>query len=323
MSRPGCIVFVRLKNLDADISSKAVKNLPPLSRLYGAIEAGGTKFICAVGTPEGELVDQLRIETRDPTATLAQVLHYFDSAQLRLGHIAALGVGAFGPLDLRPGSETFGFITSTPKRAWQNTDLAGALKRGLRCPVFLDTDVAAAALGEWRWGGGQDLESLAYVTVGTGIGVGVVHHGRPVHGLMHPELGHIFVRRHAEDAAFPGICPFHGDCLEGIASGPAILARTGRKLEDVSPSDPIWMIEADYLGQLCAHLVLGHSPQRILIGGGVMRERLYSGIRERMLHWLGDYIEAAELRASDYISAPHLGEAAGIKGALSMALPDG
>ncbi len=288
--------------------------------LYGAVEAGGTKFICAVGKADGAILDEIRVETRDPDATLTDVCRYFAAAEHRHGELEALGVGAFGPLDLQARSPTFGFITSTPKPGWQNTDLAGILRRSLNRPVYLDTDVNGAALGELRWGAGQNLDSLAYVTVGTGIGVGVVHHGRPVHGLMHPELGHILVRRHPADSSFAGICPYHGDCLEGLACGAAIVARTGRGLKDAPPADPIWAIEADYLGQLCALLVLAHSPQRIVIGGGVMHARMYAGIQERMLQWLHDYIVAEELHGPHYVTAPGLGGAAGIKGALSLAM---
>ena len=290
------------------------------TQLYGAVEAGGTKFICAVGEQDGRILDETRIETRDPAATLTDVCRYFDAAGHKFGALTALGVGAFGPLDLNPASPTFGYITCTPKRGWQNIDLAGVLRRGIDRPVYLDTDVNGAALGELRWGAGQHLESVAYVTVGTGIGVGVVHHGRPVHGLMHPELGHIFVRRHPADSHFVGICPYHGDCLEGIACGAAIMARTGRALKDAPPADPIWAIEADYLGQLCAHLVLSHCPHRILIGGGVMQHCMYRDIHERMLHWLNGYIKADELQSSQYIGPPGLGTAAGIKGALSLAI---
>lgn len=290
------------------------------ARLYGAIEAGGTKFICAIGTEEGRILDETRIETRDPTTTLTEVNRYFGAARHNHGALAGLGVGAFGPLDLRKSSPTFGFITSTPKPGWKNTDLLGAIKQAVACPVYLDTDVNGAALGELRWGAGQHADSLAYVTVGTGIGVGIVHNGRAVHGLMHPEIGHIFVRRHPADTSFAGICPFHGDCLEGIACGAAIVARTGRTLKDAPPADPIWVIEADYLGQMCAQLVLTHSPQRILIGGGVMQERLYAGIHDRMLHWLHDYVGAEELRSPQYVAPPGLGSAAGIKGALSLAI---
>jgi fructokinase len=165
------------------------------------------------------------------------------------------------------------------------------------------------------------LDSLVYVTVGTGIGAGIIHHGRPVHGLMHPEVGHVRVQRHPGDRDFAGVCPFHGDCLEGLAGGPAIVARTGRALSQAESGDAIWDIEADYLGQLCAQLVLMHSPQRILMGGGVMQqERLFARIRMRMLHWLGGYVPHAELRAANYVSPPGLGVASGIKGALALAL---
>ena len=289
-------------------------------RRYGAVEAGGTKFVCAVGDQDGRILDEIRIETRAPAATLAEVCRYFSAAAEKFGVLAGVGIGAFGPLDLKPRSATFGFITSTPKPGWKDTDLAGALCRELGRPVWLDTDVNAAALGELQWGAGSGLESLAYVTVGTGIGVGVVHHGRPVHGLMHPELGHIFVRRHPADTAFAGVCPFHGDCLEGLACGVAIVSRTGRTLEEAAATDAIWAIEADYLGQLCALLVLSHSPQRIVMGGGVMQSRLYAEIRARMLHWLNDYIVADELRGVDYVTAPGLGDSAGIKGALCLAI---
>jgi fructokinase len=290
------------------------------SLLYGAIEAGGTKFVCAVGDHEGQILDETRIETSDPATTLTGVCHYFRAAAHKFGDLTAIGVGAFGPLDLKPTSPTFGFITSTPKPGWKHTDLAGALKLGLGKPIYLDTDVNAAALGEQRWGAGRHLDSLAYITVGTGIGVGVIHHGYAVHGLMHPELGHIYVRRHPADSSFAGMCPYHRDCLEGLACGAAIVARTGRALKDAPPADSIWAIEVDYLGQLCALLVLSHSPQRILIGGGVMQQRMYGGIQERMLHWLHDYVGAEELRSSHYITAPGLGGSSGIKGALSLAI---
>jgi fructokinase len=292
-------------------------------RLFAAIEAGGTKFICAIGDSRGQILDDTRIATRAPEATLTDVLAYFGAAQEKFGVLKALGVGGFGPLDLRPSSSTYGFITSTPKPGWRNTDLKGILQRGLNLPVFIDTDVNAAALGELRWGAGQGLESLAYVTVGTGVGVGVVHHGRAVHGLMHPELGHMMVCRHAADVDFAGICPFHGDCLEGLAGGTAIVARTGRALRDAAADAVVWEIEADYLGQLCAMLVLSHAPQRILLGGGVMQSRLYAAVYERMRFWLKEYIQADELRNPQYLSAPGLGGAAGIKGALSLALSAG
>jgi fructokinase len=288
---------------------------------FGAIEAGGSKFICAIGTGGGTILEDVRIDTRDPDATLRDVLHFFDGARARTRPLRAFGLAAFGPIELRRGAARYGFITSTPKPGWRDTDLLGPLRRALARPIGFDTDVNAAALAEWRWGAGVGLDSLVYVTVGTGIGGGVIHHGLPVHGLLHPEIGHVPVRRHAADAGFPGVCPYHRDCLEGMASGPAILARTGRPLAQCAPTDPIWDIEADYLGQLAAQLVLMHSPQRILLGGGVMeQQRLLPAVRARMLHWLRDYLTLAELRDPGYLVPPGLGVGAGIRGALALAI---
>jgi fructokinase len=289
--------------------------------LYGGVEAGGTKFLCALGNAYGDIVHETRIETRDPQTTLAQVFDFFAAAEARYGTVKAFGIGAFGPLELRRNSPCYGFITNTPKPGWANTDLVGMVQRALGRPVGFDTDVNAAALAEWKWGAGQQLESLAYVTVGTGIGAGVLHHGRAVHGLMHPEIGHIHVLRYPGDTDFAGICPFHGDCLEGLACGPAIVARTGRSLSQAGDNDAMWDIEADYLGQLCAHLVLMHSPQRIFIGGGVMQQdRLFTAVGARMRHWLRGYVPRHELQESSYIAPPGLGGAAGIKGALALAI---
>jgi len=289
--------------------------------LYGGIEAGGTKFICAVGNAGGEVLYDTRIATTDPSTTLTQVLDYFNAAQQRHGRLAAFGIAAFGPLELRRGSPSYGYITTTPKPGWAHTDLVGTLRRAFERPVGFDTDVNAAALAEGRWGDGRGLDCVAYVTVGTGVGGGIVHAGVPVHGLMHPEVGHIGVRRHPADGAFAGICPFHGDCLEGLACGPAIIQRTGRALDQAHSDDVIWDIEADYLGQLCAQLVLMHSPQRILLGGGVMQQaRLYTQAHARMLHWLGGYLPQPELRLPAYVAPPGLGGAAGIRGALALAI---
>lgn len=290
--------------------------------LFGAIEAGGTKFICAVGNAEGTLLESVRVETRDPRATLADVFEYFAAAERRHGPLRGYGVGAFGPLELRPQAAQFGFVTTTPKAGWQYFDLHGSLRRHFGRTVVLDTDVNAAALGEMRWGAGRHFKTLAYVTVGTGIGAGIVQHGLAVHGLMHPELGHVMVRRHPTDTIFAGICPFHGDCLEGLAAGPAIVARTGRSLLEARPDDPIWSIEADYLGQLAAVLVLTHSPERILFGGGVMQDhpRLFGRTHAGMLDWLRGYLPHPELADPSYIQPPGLGQQAGIYGALALIL---
>jgi fructokinase len=289
--------------------------------LFGAIEAGGTKFICAIGTARGEILKDTRIETGDPAGTLSEVLRFFEAAESPSPALAAFGVAAFGPLELRRDSPRYGFITNTPKPGWRDTDLLGLIGRAFARPIGFDTDVNAAALAELRWGVGKGLDSLVYVTVGTGIGGGVIHHGLPVHGLMHPEVGHITVRRHPADTGFSGICPFHRDCLEGMASGPAIVARTGRRLDQSGDLDAIWDIEADYLGQLAAQLVLMHSPERIVFGGGVMQQRrLLASVQARMLHWLRDYLPQPELRAGGFVSAPGLAGAAGIKGALALAI---
>jgi fructokinase len=249
------------------------------------------------------------------------VLRFFERAEARAGPLAAFGVASFGPLELRRNAARYGFITTTPKPGWRDTDLVGTFARALSRPIGFDTDVNAAALAELRWGAGAGLDSLVYVTVGTGIGGGVIHHGRPVHGLVHPEIGHVPVHRHPADRDFPGTCPFHRDCLEGMASGPAILARTGRTLNQSDAGDAIWDIEADYLGQLAAQLVLMHSPQRMLFGGGVMQQqRLFASAQARMLHWLHDYLPHQELHAADFLAPPGLGSAAGIRGALALAI---
>ncbi len=226
-------------------------------------------------------------------------------------------------MELDKTSAQYGFIGKTPKPGWRGTDIAGTLAREFSCPVGFDTDVNAAALAEHRWGAARDVNTLVYLTIGTGIGGGVLVDGVPIHGLMHPEVGHIYPRRHPLDLAFAGVCPFHGDCLEGVAAGPAIIARTGASLERLDESHPQWEIEADYLGQLCAQLVMTVSPQRIVMGGGVMSQaRLLPLIRPRMSHWLGGYIDRSEcLDGGDhYVVAPELGDRAGVLGALVLAM---
>jgi fructokinase len=295
--------------------------------VYAAIEAGGTKFVGAIGTADGGLIERVRIPTRDPDSTLAEALTFFRDAAERHGQPHALGIGSFGPLELDPASPRYGRLLRTPKLAWRDADLLAPF-RVLNIPIALDTDVNAAALGEAAWGAGRDanghsLDSVVYVTIGTGIGGGAVLHGRSLHGLMHPELGHVHPRRHPDDAQFEGICPHHGDCLEGLASGPAILARLGHELGDAPDDHPIWAIEADYLGQLCAQLVLTLSPQRIVLGGGVMQHaRLFPAVRERTRHWLGGYIarNAVEDGIARYIVPPGLDDRSGILGALRLAV---
>jgi fructokinase len=291
------------------------------ARLFGAVEAGGTKFVCAIGDESGTLHAESRFPTADPDSTLAKVRDFFNAACGK-SVPSAIGVACFGPLVLERQSPHYGSIGKTPKMGWSNTDVAAMLAREFSCPVGFDTDVNAAALAEHRWGAGNDTGNLVYLTVGTGIGGGVLIEGAPLHGMMHPEIGHIYPRRHDLDPKFAGVCPFHGDCLEGLASGPAILARTGSELQHLDASHVQWEIEADYLGQFCSQLVLTLSPQRIIVGGGVMAERLFPLVRRRTLHWLGGYIDRREILSDieRYIVPPALGARAGVLGALCLAL---
>jgi fructokinase len=292
-------------------------------RLFGAVEAGGTKFVAAIGDERGKVLAQERFPTSDPASTLATVHAFLRKCSADLGPLAAIGVASFGPVELDKASARYGSIGRTPKAGWSGTDIAGAFAREFACPVGFDTDVDAAALAEHRWGAARDVDHLVYVTVGTGIGGGVLVNGVPIHGLMHPEIGHIYPRRHPLDREFPGVCPFHGDCLEGLASGPAILARAGASLEQLGEAHPQRQIEADYLGQLCAQLVMTVSPRRIVMGGGVMKQAgLLPLIRRRSQHWLGGYIDRSEIlgRIDGFVVAPVLGDDAGILGALVLAM---
>jgi fructokinase len=291
--------------------------------LYGAIEAGGTKFVCALGTADGSLIAESRLPTTNPAATLAAVVKFLREGSDLHGPLSGIGVASFGPLVLDRRSPHYGFLGKTPKAGWSHTDIVGAMRGAFQGAVGFDTDVNAAALAEHRWGAARDVSDLVYVTVGTGIGAGVLVNGVPLHGLVHPEIGHLFVRRHALDAEFAGVCPFHGDCLEGLASGPAIMKRSGCDLSSLSADHPQWTMQADYLAQLCATLVLTVSPRRIILGGGVMScLALFPLIRTRMLHWLAGYVDHAELlqHSDRYLLPPGLGQRSGVLGALSLAM---
>jgi fructokinase len=291
--------------------------------LIAAVEAGGTKFICAIGDETGRLLSEERIATMDPPATLAAMLASLRRQSATHGKITSIGVGSFGPVELDRTSEHFGYILRTPKPGWRMIDLAGTLSREFSCPVGFDTDVNAAAIGEHRWGAARDVDDVTYVTVGTGIGGGALVAGMPVHGLLHPEIGHIHPRRHAADRDFNGVCPFHGDCLEGLASGPAIIARSGASLDRLDEHHPQWDIQADYLGQLCMTLVLTTSPRRIVLGGGVMSQtRLLPMIRDRTKHWLHGYVDRPQVLEGldEFIVAPALGAQAGVLGALALGI---
>jgi fructokinase len=291
-------------------------------RLVGGIEAGGTKFVCAVGDADGGILRLATVPTRDPDTTLAETVAFFQAAAAEFGPIAALGVASFGPLDLDPSSPEQGSLTRTPKPGWSGINLRSHLSQALACPVTVDTDVNGAGLAEGALGAGKGLDCFAYLTVGTGIGGGLIVGQRPVHGLLHPEMGHLLVRRHPADGTFPGCCPFHGDCLEGLASGTAILQRQGHSLSGNKPDDPIWDIVADYIGQLCSALFLLASPHRIIIGGGVMSSgALFPLVRAKVAAQLNGYVGGLHNGAdfAELIVPPALGDRAGITGALLMA----
>jgi fructokinase len=291
--------------------------------LFGAVEAGGTKFVVAIADSRGEILAQERFPTTDPPATLAAVIAFLRQRGGTSGAFGAIGVACFGPVELDRNAARYGFIGRTPKAGWSGTEIAGVLAREFSCPIGFDTDTNAAALAEHRWGAARGVDNLVYLTIGTGIGGGILVDGAPLHGLMHPEIGHVYPRRHPLDLSFPGVCPFHGDCMEGMASGPAILARTGASLQELDAAHSQWEIEADYLGQLCAQLVVTVSPRRIIMGGGVMSQRhLLPLVHERTRRWLGGYIDRSEVASQldRYVVAPGLGDNAGVLGALVLAM---
>jgi fructokinase len=293
-----------------------------MTKLLAGLEAGGTKFLCAMGTDDGELRVQARLPTTSPAETTEKAIRFFQEQQATFGEAAALGIAAFGPLDLDPRSPFYGHITSTPKPGWADTDLLGSMAQAMNVPVAFDTDVNAAALAEWRWGSAQGLDSVVYMTIGTGIGGGGLLNGRPVHGLVHPEMGHILVPHDRGMDSFPGCCPFHGDCLEGLASGPAIEKRWHARPESLPQDHPAWRLEAHYLAVGLTTVICTLSPRRIILGGGVMKQNhLFPMIRADVVSLLNGYVQAeAIVRGIDeYIVHPGLGDQAGIKGALALA----
>jgi fructokinase len=287
--------------------------------LFGAIEAGGTKFVCGIGTGPEDL-RLVSFPTAAPATTLDQIVDYFRKEAGSA--LNAVGVGAFGPVDLRPESPTFGYITSTPKPDWQHYDLAGTLQRALDVPVGFDTDVNAAAAGEARWGAGRGIPDFLYLTVGTGIGGGAMVNGEVIHGLLHPEMGHIRVPHDLNQDPFPGCCPYHKDCLEGLASGPAIEARWGTPAPKLPADHPAWTLEARYLAMGLATWICTLSPERILLGGGVMQQKaIFPMLRKELLSLLNGYIRVPAIleRIDTYVVPPQLGNRAGVMGALVLA----
>ena len=289
-----------------------------MAELYGGVETGGTWCVCALGQGPEEIRAEVQFPTTEPEATLARIAEFF-RAQPRP---AAIGVGAFGPVDLDPASPHWGYVTTTPKPGWRGVSVARVLGQALRVPIAFDTDVAAAALGELRWGAGRGAESVCYVTVGTGIGTGLVSGGRPWHGLVHPEGGHMRVPHDRDRDPFAGNCPMHGDCWEGLASGGAMAERWGARPEELEEGHPGWALEADYLALGILNLTLVASPERVIIGGGVLEHPPLLGmVRERLPGLMGGYIGAPELGPDidRYLVAPGLGDRAGVLGAIALA----
>lgn len=285
--------------------------------LYGCIEAGGTKFVLGLVTDERQILARTRLSTKTPQETLGTAIDWLRAASAEHGVLSAIGVATFGPAGIDRAREDWGHVTSTPKPCWRGADVAGPLIRAFGLPVGFDTDVTAAAIAEARWGAARGERVAAYVTVGTGIGGGAVIDGRPLHGRSHPEMGHIAVRRDPADAGFAGVCPYHGDCLEGLASGPAIVARWGVPLSDLPSGHPGHGIIAGYVAQLCLALEAMLSPGRIVIGGGVAQTSgLPDAIRERARALDGGYFPGFDPAR---IVAPGLGEDSGLLGAFALA----
>jgi fructokinase len=281
---------------------------------YGLVEAGGTKFVLGVACNNDEVRATTRIATTTPAETLGAMCDWFRGQ----GGLTGIGVASFGPLDLDPASTTWGHITATTKPQWSNIDIVGPLKSACGCPVAIDTDVNGAALAEYRWGAGQGQRSMLYFTVGTGIGGGAIIDGRILHGLSHPEMGHIRLPRHPKDQDFQGVCAFHGDCLEGLASGPAIIARWGASLSDLPTDHPGHEVIAFYLAQTVATVQAIFEPGRIIFGGGVMATPgLIDRVKSTATALGSQYFKG---KASEIISLPALGDQAGLLGALALAL---
>jgi len=276
--------------------------------VFGGIEAGGTKWLCAVGTGPGRLDATETIPTTTPAETIGRAITFFE----RAGPVEAVGIGSFGPVDLRPGSPAWGSIAATPKPGWANTDVAGPIGAALGVPVAFDTDVDAAALGEHRWGAAQGLDTLCYVTVGTGIGGGAIAGGTIVHGLLHPEFGHMRIPHDREADPFAGSCPYHGDCWEGLAAGPSLRARWGRPAHELD-GDDVWALEARYVALGLVNVVSVLSPERIVLGGGVMQAPgLLELVRAEVDSLLAGYV-------STEIVPPALGQLSGVLGAIALA----
>lgn len=283
--------------------------------IIGGLEAGGTKMVCTIGDENGTVIEKISIPTQTPETTMPEMITFFKKA-----NIEALGVGCFGPLDLNKNSKTYGYITKTPKLDWKDYNIVGTFKENLHVPIGFDTDVNGAALAEATWGAAKGCESSIYITIGTGVGVGACINGKLLHGLVHPEAGHVFLSRHPEDT-YKGRCPFHSNCVEGLASGPAIEERWGKKAIELSENKKVWEIEAFYIAQALCDYIFTLSPNKIILWGGVMhQEHLFPLVREKVKTMLNGYIDHCAILEDidNYIVPPALGDEPGIKGALRL-----
>jgi fructokinase len=290
-------------------------------RILGGIEAGGTKFVCAVGTGPDDVCSEIRFPTTTPAETIGHAITFFKD-QAKHVELDAIGIASFGPVDPNPASPTFGCITTTPKPGWANADLAGAVGRALGLPVGFDTDVNGAALGEYRWGAAQGLDTFLYFTIGTGIGGGGMVGGKLMHGLLHPEMGHMRLPHDWQADPFKGACPFHGDCFEGLAAGPAMNARWGQPAETLPADHPAWQLEAHYIALAMANFIVTISPQLIILGGGVMSNPIvFPAVRSQVLELLNGYVQSPAIlqHIDEYIVPPGLGNRSGVLGAFALA----
>ncbi len=288
---------------------------------WGGVEAGGTKFMCILAHDYKDIIAETRFPTTTPQETLTRVQEFFENNHK--GSLAGIGVASFGPLDLNPQSDTFGFITTTPKQGWINTDIIRPLKDTFHVPVVLDTDVNGAGFGEYLWGATQGLENFIYLTIGTGIGGGGMVNGQRMHGLTHPEMGHIRIPHNRDQDPFQGSCPFHGDCFEGLASGTAMQTRWGKPPKELPADHPAWELETYYLALGLANLIATLSPHRIVIGGGIMKHpTLMDTTKKKVQELLGGYIQHIDLieNIDNYIVPPGLGDLAGVYGAIGLAM---
>jgi fructokinase len=292
-------------------------------KLYGGIESGGTKFVCMVGSGPGHIVAETRFPTTDPTETIRTVVEFF-APYAGSGELAAVGIASFGPLDLDPDSPTYGYITSTPKPGWDHVDLRGEVQRGLNVPVAFDTDVNAAAFGEQYWfDENRALDPFLYMTVGTGIGVGVIVNGSPLHGLIHAEAGHASIPHDQSRDPFPGVCPYHGDCLEGLASGLSMRERWGHPPESLPEVHPAWDLEVEYIALALVNMIYAYSPRRIVLGGGVAQHPgFHRAVRCQVQERNRGYIRSTMLgdKIDEYILPPALGNRSGALGAIAMSI---